>query len=192
MKLSIDSSNWRSASNRVGATSSLDDITLLKLDLPHQEQSNWCWAAIARSLAGYYGLGDFSQSDIVGRMFGRPGDERAANEFNVTALLGEAVRVVGVSAQWSPGRASFHRIAQSIDAGRPVCVCIQWPTGESHYAVIEGYAPRHEELAITDSLFGPSIHPYSAFPHAYQARDAIWRGTWWTAPAVEPQAQYMM
>lgn len=160
---------------------------VLDLALQRQELEHWCWAAIAASLGDYYGLRHLSQHEIAGTLLGLDctgirEDPHARARCDATAMLDEALKLVGCFSHWSPGRPAFERIQAEIDTGRPVCLAVDWKTGGSHYAVVTGYSTGSRELFVEDPLLGPSVQQFDAFPAHYRGTGGYWRGTYWTCP----------
>ena len=153
--------------------------SVLAVAVARQEKSNWCWAAIACSVARYYGIGTYRQADVAAGLFDADG-------WNVIAPLDEALAVAGCAGYWSPGRPAFERIGAEIDAGRPLGVCIQWPTGPAHYVLITGCFRVTREIYVDDPLHGRSVQPFADFPMTYHGLEAVWRGVYWTSPAPQP------
>jgi hypothetical protein len=98
----------------------------------------------------------------------------------VNARLDEALALAECHSHCSPGRPEFERVAAEIDAGRPVCVQLEWRHGGSHYVVLTGYHPDGREVYVQDPLHGPSVHPFDGFPRRYQGTGGAWRATFWT------------
>jgi hypothetical protein len=166
---------------------------ILDLVIERQRQANWCWAAIASSLARYYGAETVDQRQVAARILGvdRSGFEAPAfdERCNVYATLRDALRAVGCYSHWSPSRPSFERICSEIEGGRPLCICIEWRTSGLHYIVVTGYHERSAELRIDDPLHGLSIHRYADFPARYRAAGAVWRNTIWTSPPSDKRSR---
>jgi hypothetical protein len=171
----------------------------LEVQVPRQERTAWCWAAVATACADHYGVAGFDQPTIAAALIaqGLPGDAvgleqhvdgswRAPVDDNRYAELGHALRVVGCFGHWSPGRPPMARLVEEISAGRPVGVQIRWLTGGAHYALVVGCASRAAQLHIDDPWFGLSVQAYGGFPHSYHGRTGCWRGTYWTNPPDGP------
>ena len=179
---------------------SADQSSFIAFALEPQQQSNWCWAAIAVSLARYYGVGEFTQHQVALAVLGTRqvyGEQVYAEQvsgeqvhaesvspdrFNTVALLEDALRHVGCRASWTPGRPELRDIAAEIAAGRPVCACLQWRTGDAHYVVLTGCLAETGELTVEDPLQGRSLQKFDAFPGVYRSAGTVWRGVYWTAP----------
>jgi hypothetical protein len=151
--------------------------------LQRKERSNWCWAAIAVSLGDYYGMGRFTQCGVAAAVLGTSteADSDAIDLSNRTASLEDALLCVGCHVSWSPGRPALHDIAADIVHGRPVCVCLQWRSGDAHYVVLTGCTD-HGELTVEDPLHGSSLQQFGDFPNTYRCAGTVWRGVYWTRP----------
>ena len=72
--------------------------------------------------------------------------------------------------------AALDAIAEQIDAGRPIGLCIDWTAGGGHFVVVDGYDLETGQIDVKDPLFGPSVVEDASFPASYQGG-----GTWsWT------------
>jgi hypothetical protein len=169
---------------------------LLNLAMNSQEQQKWCWAALAASLGRYYRTLSWPQHRVVSVLLGFDcsrfrDDEDVRARCDVYAMLDDALRIAGCYSHWSPGRPSFERIRTEIEAGRPVCVQIDWRRGGSHYVALTGYYPDRREIYIQDPLHGPSVQTFDNFPRSYRLSGGAWNGTFWTHPpgAANPKTE---
>lgn len=174
MRLRVEppGAKWETYSGVTGPPVPSDGSVMLNLRLQRQVHSNWCWAALAASLRDFYGRAPLRQEDIAAAL---------RVDGDSSARLDDALQAAGCYSHWSPGRPTFERIAHEIAAGRPVCLCIDWLGGGSHYVVISGYDRERRELCVGDSMHGPSVQPFDTFPGLYRVTGGIWRGTYWTA-----------
>jgi hypothetical protein len=169
---------------------SAEQSSFIAFALEPQQQSNWCWAAIAVSLARYYGVGEFTQHQVALAVLGTRqvheeqvyGESVSPDRFNTIALLEDALQYVGCRASWTPGRPELRDIVAEIAAGRPVCACLQWRTGDAHYVVLTGCLAETGELTVEDPLQVHSLQKFDAFPGVYRSAGTVWRGVYWTAP----------
>jgi hypothetical protein len=160
-------------------------VAAVPLDVEHQQRTNWCWAAIAVSLARHYGTGAFTQDEVAAGVFGIMGSNAAHavdDRANSVALLDDALRFVGCHASWTPGRPVLADIARELAGKRPPCVCLEWSSGDAHYVVVTGCVGSSGELTIGDPLHGTSMQLFHAFPATYRSAGAVWRGVYWTGP----------
>ena len=173
------------------------DVTARKtciLDFIMQPQAlpKWCWAAIAVSLGQYYETRSWEQHELASALLGFDCSS-FDNQLDVRlrsdncANLDEALRLAGCYSHWSPGRPTFERLRSEIDAGRPLCLEVQWYRGGSHFLVISGYHADTREVYVDDPLNGPSVQPFENFPRSYRAFGGVWRGTFWTCQS-QPNA----
>lgn len=155
----------------------------LRIALERQEQSRWCWAAIAVSLATFYGTRSVSQRQLVAEILGgdAPGEDR---DRNADARLIDALVAVGCYAHWSPGRPDPARLNSEIESGRPACLRIVWAgSGASHFVVIDGFAQgrdRPAEIEVADPSGARSLHRLGEFAKSYRGREAYCCETYWT------------
>jgi hypothetical protein len=64
-------------------------------------------------------------------------------------------------------------IVRDIDAGRPICVKVNWAGGGAHTLAIDGYHSALNMIAVDDPWYGASDVVLSVFQTAYQGS-----GTW--------------
>jgi hypothetical protein len=160
---------------------------VLDFVLQHQELAKWCWAAIAASVGRYYGAQHWHQHEVASALLGFDysrfqKEPEVAARCDAYAMLDEALRIVGCYSHWSPGRPTFERIRAEIDAGRPLCLRVEWYCGGSHYVVVTGYYADTREIYLEDSLHGPSVQAFDTFPGNYRMTGGVWRETFWTSP----------
>ncbi len=159
----------------------------LNFAMQQQQQTNWCWAAVATSTALFYDpSSSWTQCTLVNAELGQTtcctnGGSAACNK---THYLDKALTRVGHFGAFSSGAMSFADLRNQIDAGRPLGVRIDWgpPDHAGHFMVIDGYlndATRH--VAIDDPFFGASDMSYTAFSGSYQSS-----GTWSHSYTTQP------
>ena len=142
-----------------------------------QEKLNWCWAAVAATVARYFSESKFEQCDIAKKVLMIQSDDcpdstdKAASfgdtldilnkmlprQLNNKALLGQPLR--------------FDEIKAQIDSGRPVCVRIEWDGDDgAHVVMISGYSSSksgQQWLDISDPYYEDSTVTYENFKDAY-------------------------
>lgn len=136
--------------------------------MQHQEQLNWCWAAVAASIQDFFNSSPnlVTQSQIATRVLSNvPGGcgtspnnpNPACNVPNsLTTVLGALHRLAG-NPIIRPLR--FAEIQQTIDAGFPIPVRIVWDedANTAHMVVISGYIPSNQQLQVEDPFYGRSV-----------------------------------
>ncbi|AJC46684.1 hypothetical protein SB85_13965 [Xanthomonas sacchari] len=111
-----------------------------------QLQTQWCWAAVASSVAGFYAPNvppapEFSQCKLACWVSGsdRCCSDGSIEVCNQPQLQSLALQHVQHRHHSIDGRLSFAAIREEIDAGRPIAVTVLWPGGGGHAVVITGY-----------------------------------------------------
>lgn len=145
----------------------------LPLQVEHQNQYNWCWAAVSVSVKRFFdatfGETQCEQANaILGRVSCCGPDGADEQVCNVTHTLDPVLSRLGVLRRVRSGFLSFEEIETEIDAGRPVACFIGWTGGGGHFVCIAGYDAGPRTLAIRDPLFDPSTLPYDEFVNSYQ------------------------
>jgi len=161
----------------------------------HPQQANyWCWSAIAVAFLKYFNQQDIHQSTVVEQLL-CPSSNNTKNSqawiiknHDKCAFLSDTLIHINCYSHWSPNRPSYQRICEEIYHGHPICLRLQWTTGDSHYVTITAVYPALREIGIEDSAYGTSIQSFDHFPSCYQGVGALWRETYWTkfpeAPAI--------
>jgi hypothetical protein len=152
----------------------------LRFHMQQQEKSNWCWAAVAASIARFFrpadtvtqcsiANGELRRSDCCGNC------EGADDPCNVPGYVMSSLYRVGHFKKWlahqPPGQ---QQIAQEVDGSRPLCARVVWQGGGSHYLTIVGYAKPADTspdcmtgVAVADPWFGLCDIDYADFPKRY-------------------------
>src|SRR6266567_5937703 len=108
----------------------------------HQNQTNWCWAAVTASIAAYYRNQGWSQCGVVNDRLGQvmccqDGSSAICNQ---PWYLDQALSRVGHLANYISAPLSMQQIQSEIDAGRVIGVRIGWMNGGGHFITIRGYS----------------------------------------------------
>jgi len=139
-----------------------------------QLHSNWCWAAVATSVAKYYRpRSTWTQCAVVGRELGRKVCCRkgANGKCNVIGHLQKSLKVVG-HAEHPPfikRAVSFSRARREMDADRPLGVRTQWAGSDvGHFVAVVGYHKEFDMLTVADPYYGRQNVDYEAFRDSYR------------------------
>lgn len=159
----------------------------LHLDMEHQEQDQWCWAAVAVSVGNFYDEDrDLEQCAVVNDSFDREdccGDvvPSACNQPN---LIEDVIRDLGNLDQYYGEDIDFDAVTGEIDAGSPVVVGIDWGDDSGHYVAIDGYSvgATGDLINVKDPWDGGGIFIFDDFPASINA-DATWDETCTTKAA---------
>ena len=157
----------------------------LAFRMQHQQHTNWCWAAVATSVAVFYNpKTKWTQCGVVNRKLGmRSCCGKHGRKCNKIGHLQESLKLVGHGERPFPyiqGKVPFGRARAEIDAGRPVAVRTQWRGSEiGHVLAIVGYHSGLEMLAVDDPTYGRSHVHYRVFCRDYRG-SGKWTRSYYT------------
>jgi Papain-like cysteine protease AvrRpt2 len=159
--------------NMAGATGSGGQPNPLTFVMQSQQQTEWCWAATAASVADYYattsGAPSQSQCEIASTCLNFQCCPPLPPGWNGNRFLAlEDALGIHLAAGPTDSFLSFSDITNEIDAGRLVCCRIQWDNG--HFNALIGYTNDiGQELVICDPepSYGNSVLPYKVFQSNY-------------------------
>jgi hypothetical protein len=160
----------------------------LTFKIQHQEQTEWCWAAVAASVQQYFEPAtepalELKQCAIADMVLHTNLCCPYPEFCNQPAALETALKKIH---KWrkslnpdpltGPGTLTFAEVQREIDRGRPVCVGIRWYQGGGHFVVIRGYrvlASGAQQLYIADPDNPSNLVDFYEFTNAYYGE-----GTW--------------
>jgi hypothetical protein len=156
----------------------------LSFTMQSQTQTNWCWAATARSVSHFYWfLSSWTQCRVAGAELDREDccSTPVPGPCNVPWYLDRALTRTKNFVSIQSGQASFSQIRAEIDAGRPVGARIGWSGGGGHFMVIYGYSRilATDYLDIDDPIYGKSHLTVADFASNYQG-SGTWTHTYFT------------
>jgi hypothetical protein len=140
-----------------------------------QEQTQWCWAATATSVARYYNSAStWTQCTLVNAELGRSDccANPSSSSCNQPWTLNTALTRVGHLAGFTGAPTTFADLRSEIDNGRPLGVRIGWSGGGGHFNIVGCYTSsvllRAQTVQIEDPWYGTSVWSYDVFRTAYQ------------------------
>jgi hypothetical protein len=141
-----------------------------------QEESNWCWAAVTSAVDRYYHPNSFlTQCEVVAETPTDVGACLDPDAHNNAGVLEEALKNIGME-QFVNGDIKFSTLQTEIDAGRPVCVAIDWEGGGTHFVVLCGYQQWTdgksflETVDVADPFYPDSTCILTDFAESYHGR----------------------
>jgi papain like cysteine protease AvrRpt2 len=155
----------------------------LDFSMQAQTESNWCWAATARSVSHFYWRrSPWTQCGVANGELGHTDccSSPAPGPCNVPWYLDRALartrNFVSIT-----GPVPFSAVRAEIDARRPVGARIGWSGGGGHFMCIYGYSTvlGQEYFDIDDPIYGTSHLPVSEFSTNYQG-SGTWTHTYFT------------
>jgi hypothetical protein len=151
-----------------------------------QQQPNWCWAAVATSVAQFYNSAtswteqcDLASAELVKSCC--PAGSNAACD--IPWYLDSALARVGHYNTYGTGPAPLPIIKTEIDNNRPLGVRVAWSGGGAHFVAISGYAtsPGGDVVTIDDPIHARSTLLLSTFQSSYRGTGS-WTHSYWTKP----------
>lgn len=146
--------------------------------MQHQAQTNWCWAAVASSVATFRNAGTtWTQCKIVNAELGRA--DCCTNGSSATCnkpwYLDKALTRVGHFVNGTAGVKTKEQIRNFILNDNALVVAVQWTGGGGHALAITGDRQAGTTYYVTaaDPWYGKSDVVYDTFKTQYQGS-----GTW--------------
>jgi hypothetical protein len=154
----------------------------LQFTMQHQQQTQWCWAAVTSSVAAYYQNPGWSQCRVVNDRLGQTACcvSGASPTCNRPWYLDQALDRVGELGNYIASPLTLGQLRSEIDAGHPVGVRIGWSNGGGHFVAIGGYSGA-EIVDVQDPWFGQSSVDYFVFRTNYQG-SGRWTHSYRTRP----------
>ena len=190
----------RQLAGNAGATSVIAERRI-SFGIERQQQSDWCWAAVAVSVERYFDpASTLEQCEIANKVipkeyptdpapeidscdhpepYNKPADLKLALEdiHKWRTTLNRLVAAGGTIV--SPGTLTFEAIRQEIDRGRPICAAISWYSGGGHFVVLSGYrmlGSGARQVYVQDPLNPSALVDLDEFSFAYYG-DGEWTAT---------------
>jgi hypothetical protein len=141
------------------------------LVVPHQQQTQWCWAAVATGVSLYYDPGStWTQCKVVAAELSRPQccQDGSTSECNIPWYLDRALRRVARLNDVRDGRPSDADLDAELSQGRPPCLRIGWTGGGGHFVGVGAYDLNNRRLRIEDPWWGSTAVDADEFPDHYQ------------------------
>src|SRR5690606_25369976 len=110
----------------------------LNFNMETQTQSNWCWAATARSVSDFYSSGStWTQCLIAARAFPTFSCCTAPGPCNKAWFLDRALSITSNFVSFT-GSMNFAAVAAELGGGRVIGARTGWSGGGGHFMVIHG------------------------------------------------------
>lgn len=169
-----------------------------KLDLSCEEQKgdNWCWAAVATSLARFYDPQiQWDQCKLANRQLltdrccGPDADmtfcDKVQRLDKVLQITGNLVEFIQSTVPPIEPPISFEKVKSEIDNGRAVCSRVEWFDGGGHFQVIIGWKIGGGEryLIISDPIYRETEIVFSSFASRYEG-GGKWNVAYFTKPVI--------
>lgn len=157
--------------------------TSLPFNMEAQTQTNWCWAATAKSVSHFYFVrSGWTQCKIASAELGLTCCvSPLPSGCNVPWYLDRALTRTNNFVSIRAGTLTFSEIRAEISAGRPVGARIGWSGGGGHFMVIYGWSRIGGTiyLDIDDPIYGKSTPSLDTFTNSYQGSGS-WTHSYFT------------
>jgi hypothetical protein len=155
-----------------------------------QKQTNWCWAAVAISVANFFGtfqanLAPWTQCALANAELGQTtcctngSSQNCDQDWTLDTALSRVGHLAGPKTN---GPSAPADVEVELAASRPVGVRIGWyGGGKGHFVVISGYddSSGTPEVDVEDPYWGPSVLlDFNTFSTAYQSGTGQWTHTY--------------
>jgi hypothetical protein len=153
----------------------------LAFQMEPQEQSNWCWAAVATSVAhAYDNSSTWTQCEVANGELGRSDccAGGAGTACNVYGTLDTSLSRVGHLDHVDSSAASWQMIHDQIAGGCPLGIRVAWAGGGAHFLVAYGWL-QNDFVAVDDPIYGKSDIAYDALTTSYQG-SGTWTNSYYT------------
>jgi len=147
-----------------------------------QEQINWCWAAVAASVAQFYNAATAwaQQHAVAQAVLGLPNccQQGGCPACDIPRRLSEALNHTGNLDHFQPHPFTFPDVRDSVWLGHPMCARVE-AEGIGHFVVVSGYNAGLHWITVQDpSPCGLSFWPFQEFlshyQHAWHCTHAYW------------------
>jgi len=151
----------------------------LHFKIQQQEQTEWCWAAVAVSVEKFFDKDSkLKQCKVANKLFHKQNNEccEDPDTYNDPEELEIALQKIHKWRNTLSGPLTFEQVQREIDNNRPVCVGITWYSGGGHFVVVRGYrllASGAQQLYVADPENPSNLVDFNEFTVAYYGE-----GTW--------------
>lgn len=164
----------------------LAPAVVLPFAMEPQQQTQWCWSALAVSVARYYEAATpWAQCTLAGAVLAVATccQRGSAPECNRPFVLHVPLDTVGKLNVAFPTATPFENVLAEIGGERPVACRVGWYHGGGHFVVLYGFddPEGRQWVFVADPWWGTSIYPYAGFASAYRGAGR-WTHTYLTRP----------
>jgi Papain-like cysteine protease AvrRpt2 len=171
------------------ATASSDAIA--GFTVPHQEQTNWCWAAVSLAVDTYYAGANWTQCTLAGATLGFGCCSTPLPDgCDVPYYLDRSLTCVGRFDRYVHGSALYSTVQTEISGRRALCCRIQWSLNAAHFVAISNWsidANGTQWVGVQDPGDGYNFQTFSDFANSYKSA-GTWSDTYFTRRTATPAA----
>jgi len=151
---------------------------ILSFIMDFQTQTNWCWAAVSKSVASFFdSTSNWTQCSVANAALkSKLGaisccKNPVNRKCNIPWYLGRALAVVGAFVRRVNNAESFSTVKSEISSGRPLCVRVGWSSGGGHFLSIIGWVKTRSGekfYEVTDPIYGRQTVKVAKFKTSYR------------------------
>lgn len=164
----------------------------LDLQIPDQDQTQWCWAAVATAVGRYYGKQVGTQCQFADSMLGRA--DCCTNGTSVACnkqwYLHKALAALECYSHYDDQAFDVAAVGQEIGEQRPVCLRVRLMSGSGHFVALSALSvdAAGVTLLTLQDPFGPATEtmPPARLSGGYGPNKGVWTHTFFT---VRPEDQ---
>lgn len=177
----------------------------LRFPIECQKASQWCWAAVAVSVARFYSpASPWEQCTLAGEVLHKtccggsdecgeddhpPDCDRPYRVYHPLGVVGH-LNEIRRSTLPLPAAPNTRTIQGELDARRPIVCRIGWKGGSGHFVVLYGYDLRGAVPLVhvadpVNETGGTSIYSLGEFTRAYRNGGGAWTHTYTTRAKLE-------
>lgn len=172
-----------------GGASATNTTHILPSFMQAQQQSSWCWSAVATSVGLLFKTGSWTQCATVNGCLQRSDccTSPTPSPCNVYGFLDVSLTYTrSYNGPLVYGTITVDSLQTQLDSGNPVCVRVAWNGGGAHFLSIAGYSypaddPASATIYLQDSFYGPTSMAFADFAANYHS-GGTWTHTYLTKP----------
>lgn len=153
----------------------------LDWEVEYQQQTNWCWAAVATSVNHYYTRSSVpTQCEVVNGVLRRTDccSSPDSGNCNVPYYLDRALGYLNNLQSVGP-QGTYQQAAQAISSSTPLCIRIGWSGGGGHFIAVNGVQDNNL-ISITDPWYGDSMVTFDTLVNGTYQGSGRWTHTYFT------------
>lgn len=174
------------AASAPGGAAAQSDV-LDNFTVEHQQQDNWCWAAVSTSISRFFNSqSTWTECSLANAELQRSDCCGAGGPVgcNIPWYLDTALTSTGNLASYQRGTTTFAEVQNQIAAKHPLGCRIGWQGDGGHFVALGGWvlAPDGTQyIDVYDPIYGFSQVTLATFSSAYQGNGS-WTDTYFTQP----------
>ncbi|MFD2265415.1 papain-like cysteine protease family protein [Lacibacterium aquatile] len=163
-----------------------------ELVVEDQRQDNWCWAAVATSLAKYYDPNTpWTQETVANLELDRDDCQHSQTGGTCDKVrhLENVLKKMGMLAEWPTKYAlPVGSVRKDIEQGNPVGIRIGWRDSKGHYAVIVAISGDGLDASyyVSDPMYDDGICSRKTLYGNYQGQGGGWNESFRTKAGRQP------